>query len=123
MKKGTLFTMEAFIASSLVFMTVFLLFSDPVELPDLRKEAVGREIDGCFENASLYRYTSKMEDNITTFQTSLENCLPQYIEHETVVCDNGCEAFEGKDKDVISSSRFIIGSREPAQITVYGWYE
>jgi len=128
-KKGALFTMEAFIAVMIVFVAIFFLYSEPVDIPDFEGEEIKREVQDCLRRKEI---SSEMREAIkgkTLEEIDLEDrfndCLSSRVEYEVVACNKTqCTSFERPDTEVFSSGTYLAGDeegREPMEIIIYGW--
>ncbi len=130
MKKGAMFTMEAFLAAMLVLVTIFFLYSDPMDLPTFQEKEIRRRLRDCMvdlDTTADLRVAVHEEDH-EFLHNETGKCLPPGIDHEVVICDwDGCGEFDPPpEKSVVSSNHFIAGKNTdyfPTEIVVYGWAE
>lgn len=121
MRDGTLFTVEAFVASLLVLSTLFFLYSDPVQLPDFKGRGVEENLDNCLMELEMYSEIGEV--NISereAVEDQISECLPGFVDYELVFCEGSC-GVEKRDRDVLSSRRFSVDKNEPRELMLYGW--
>jgi len=124
MRKGVLFTVEAFIAALLVLSTLFFLYSGPVELPGTEEVEVKENLERCMTGLELDMETGEYTvNNRDAVEEHFHVCLPDFVNYEFVFCDNGCESFEYREGDVMTSRRFFMDGEEPVELILYGWSE
>ncbi len=120
MNKGALFTMEAFLASTLVLLTIFFLYSEPPEMVETEQREIKHRLEDCLLELELNGMLNP--PNSTLARDRLDGCLPDPIKSNLTFCENGCEDIETNGKDVISSRRFTLEEDgNPGEIIVYGW--
>ena len=102
MKKGALYTLEAFVGISLIFLMFFLLFSSQQPLPELKafmlKMKGIKALKALDENNELRKLA--LLNNSAGIEEKLRNLLPPGIKYEVKVCGEICD-FEGKEGSVI----------------------
>lgn len=122
--KGVLFTVEAFIASILVLSTVLFLYSDSQRLADFEEIRTEESLDNCLLELKL---SSELgEVNMTeeeAVRAEVNNCIPEFINHELVFCENSCSSPLEDERNVVSSRRFSVDRDGPKELILYGWSE
>lgn len=132
-RKGVLFTLETFIAAFIVIMTLFFLYSEPIQVPKFYETTIKRATYDCLENLDLkHELRSKVQnDNRTGIQEELDSCINPQIGYNITLCKwssgGGASCDEvglPANQTVVSSGYWIAGkgaSYFPAEVRIYGW--
>lgn len=128
MKKGSMFTVEAFLAVFMVVMVFFFLYSEGIKIPKFHQKSIEHFTYDCLRNLDLeHGLRNKVGgDNRAGIVADLQNCVPGAMGYNVTLCDwSGCDNIYLPDnKTVVSSSYYVAGREDnytPTEVRIYGW--
>lgn len=127
-KKGTLLTLESFIAAFIVITVLAFLYSEPIQVPKFQENVIERTNYHCLKNLELSNKlrTKVREGNRTGIVKELKSCINLQVGYNVTLCGwSGCDDVKlPGNKSIVSSSYWVAGKGTgyfPTQVKIYGW--
>jgi hypothetical protein len=125
--KGYLYTLEMLIAVSIIFGSVIMVFSSPVDKPQVELNTIQQSCFGALkyldEKGDLRKYAS--QGNESALESSLDSILAKSIGFRSKICQSSCYAPETPaNETVIVIEYYISGYRQSynaTKVRLYAW--
>ena len=114
-KKGYLYTLEVFIALSMIFLTLVFVFRNPPLRPELEISLIkqqGFEVLEYLDYKGVLRQYVSNSDEVS-IENSLSSLLSSNIAYETEICASSClDSNVPVNETVIAVDYYIAGYRD-----------
>jgi len=114
-KKGYIYTLEVFIAISMIFLTLVFVFRNPPQRPELEISLIkqqGFEALEYLDNKGVLRQYVSSSDEFS-IENSLSGILSANMAYETEICSSSClDSNIPVNETVVAVDYYIAGYRD-----------
>lgn len=129
-KKGVAYTVEAFLAASLVLVTLMLVYTRVPSLPKFSLISLQEKTYNCLEEMDLRKKLREevKETNTSSVEGYLEGCTPPAVNLEVKICTpSSCTALHLPGNETVTTTTYFVAGKGkdyfPSKVVVFTWKE